>query len=332
MCAEEHPFVVPRSLVVSYAREESGCWKAHMHILVTGATGFIGRHLCSALAQDGHRVTALSRNPPEALRRVSGLAQALPWEPLRAPPTLGSVGSIDAVVHLAGESITGRWTPAKKRAIRESRVLGTRNLVAALGALSAQPRVLVSASATGYYGDTGETPRTEDAPPGRDFLAQVCMDWENAARQAEELGTRVVCLRMGIVLGPGGGALAPLLRLARLGLGGPLGSGRQWWAWVHIDDIVGLVRFVLEHPLRGPLNATAPQAVRQRDLARTLGRIVRRPAIFPVPRWALRLAVGEVAQELLFSRRVIPQRAQEAGYRFLYPQLEPALRSILAAG
>ncbi|MFN3974586.1 MAG: TIGR01777 family oxidoreductase [Dehalococcoidia bacterium] len=303
-----------------------------MHILVTGATGFIGRHLCPALAQDGHKITALSRNPQSALSRVPGLAQAIPWDPIGPPPALGGIGDIDAVVHLAGEGIAGRWTPSKKRAVRESRVTGTRNLVAALRALKAKPEVLISASATGYYGNGGETVLTEEAPPGNDFLARVCVDWENAARQAEGLGIRVVCLRAGIVLGPGGGALAPLLMLARLGLGGPLGSGRQWWSWLHMDDMVGLVRFALQNPLRGPFNATAPQAVRQGDLARVLGRVVRRPAFLPVPGWVMRIAVGEVAQELLFSRRVAPQRALDAGYRFLYPELEPALRSILAAG
>ncbi|GBD10929.1 Epimerase family protein [bacterium HR23] len=303
-----------------------------MHVLITGATGFIGQHLCRALGQDGHTLTALSRNPGAALRRVPGLSQALVWDPLGVPPDLKDLSPIDAVVHLAGESIAGRWTPAKKRAIRESRVLGTRTLVTALESLSPRPRVLLSASATGYYGDGGEVPLTEESPPGKDFLAQVCVVWEEEARRAEALGIRVVCLRAGIVFGPGGGALTPLLVLARLGLGGPLGSGRQWWSWVHMDDLVGLVRFLLTSDLHGPVNAVSPNPIRQRELAKALGRVLRRPALLPTPGWALRLLVGEVAQELLFSRRVLPKRAQEAGYRFRVATVEDALHTILARG
>lgn len=303
-----------------------------MRILVTGATGFIGRHLCPALAQDGHTVVALSRNPSGALRRVQGLAQALPWEPLGRPADLKDIGNVDAVVHLAGESIAGRWTASKKRAIRDSRVLGTRNLVSALQSLLQPPKVLVSASATGYYGDKGEALLTEESSPGEDFLAQVCVAWEAEARKAEGLGMRVVYLRAGIVFGPGGGALAPLLVLARLGLGGRLGSGKQWWSWVHMDDLIGMVRFVLEHDVGGPFNATSPEPVRQRDLARLMGRVLKRPAFAHVPGWALRLAVGEIAQELLYSRRVLPRRIQEAGYRFRVSAVENALRLILAVG
>jgi hypothetical protein len=239
---------------------------------------------------------------------------------------------MDAVVHLAGETIAGRWTPEKKRKIYDSRVLGTRNLVEGLTRLDAQekPKVLVSASAVGYYGDRGDERLTEEAPPSEGFLSKVCQDWEREARRAEELGLRVVRLRFGIVLGPGGGALQTMLPLFKLGLGGPLGSGRQWWSWVHLDDVVGLITFALENEaFSGAVNATAPNPVRQREFARTLGRVLRRPAALPAPAFALRLALGEFAGELLASTQAIPQKAQEMGYRFKYPELEGALRQIL---
>jgi uncharacterized protein (TIGR01777 family) len=305
--------------------------RGFMRVLVTGATGFIGRRLCPFLAGAGYTVIALARNPAAALRRIPHLAHALPWDPLTVP-SLEGAGEVEAVVHLAGERISGRWTPAKKRRIWESRVLGTRNLVAALARLPRRPRVLVSASAIGYYGDGGERELTEDAPPGEDFLARVCVGWEEEARRAGGLGVEVVCLRLGVVFGRGGGALTPLLVLARLGLAGPIGSGRQWWSWVHMDDVIGAVRFLLERPLRGPINVTAPHPVRQRDLARALGRLLKRPAFLPTPGWALRLLLGEVAQELLSSRRVLPHRLLQAGYTFRYPDLEEAVRDVLAAG
>ncbi|MCS7206552.1 MAG: TIGR01777 family oxidoreductase [Dehalococcoidia bacterium] len=303
-----------------------------MRILVTGASGFIGRHLCSALVRDGHQLIVLSRNPSSALQRLPAGIHAVAWEPVGSSLDLRGIGLVDAVVHLAGESIVGRWTRAKKEAIRASRVVGTRNLVNALASLPSRPKVLVSASATGYYGDGGEVSLTEDAPPGRDFLAQVCVAWEAEAQRAEGLGIRVVCLRAGIVFGPGGGALTPLLVLARFGLGGPLGSGRQWWSWVHMDDLVGLVRLALAQDIRGPVNATAPHPIRQKELARILGRAMKRPAFLPTPGWAVRLLAGPVAQELLFSRKVLPQRALAAGYRFRVPYAEDAVHTILAAG
>jgi len=297
-----------------------------MTILVTGATGFVGRRVCELLSQSGHTVIALSRDPTGAKRRVPALAKALSWDALEE-----ALKSCDAVVNLAGESIAGRWTTSKKQAIRDSRVGGTRNLVAGLAKLDSRPKVLISASAIGYYGDREEETLTEDSPPGADFLAQVCKDWESEALTAQSLGVRVVCARLGLVLGPGGGSLQALLPLFKLGLGGPLGSGKQFWSWVHRDDVAGAIAFALERDdLRGPINVTAPQPVRQREFAQVLGRVLRRPAVLPAPAFALKLVLGEFANSLLSSQRVLPQRLQQSGYEFRFAELEPALRHILA--
>ncbi len=301
-----------------------------MKVLITGATGFIGSRLCEAFVADGHEPVALSRNPQGARRRVSALSDAYAWSPMDGPPPFEAFDGVDAVVHLAGESVSGRWTPEKKRAIRESRVQGTRHLVDALEQRDAKPSVLVSASAIGVYGDRGDQELTEDAEPGTDFLAQVCVDWEREAQRAEELGVRVVNPRIGIVLGPDGGALQAMLTPFKLGVGGPLGSGRQWWAWVHHDDVVGIIQHAVQNDdFQGPVNATAPTPARQRAFAKVLGRVLGRPAFMPAPAFALKLLLGEFSQELLGSKRVLPERAQQAGYAFGYPELEPALRAIL---
>jgi uncharacterized protein (TIGR01777 family) len=300
-----------------------------MKILITGATGFIGSRLCQTLAAAGHTLVALSRNADAAKRRVPSLQQAFGWQPASGPPPLETFEGVDAVVNLAGESLAGRWTASKKQAIRDSRLLGTRHLVDAISQLGSKPKALVSVSAVGYYGDRGEERLNEDSPPASDFLGQLCADWEAEATRAEELGVRVVRLRPGIVLGPGGGALARLLTPFKLGMGGPLGSGRQWWSWVHLDDVVGLIVYSLEHQIAGPINATTPDPVRQRDFARTLGRVLRRPAFMPAPAFMLRLMLGEVAGGLLASLYVLPERAQEAGYSFRFTELEHALRDIL---
>jgi uncharacterized protein (TIGR01777 family) len=299
-----------------------------MKILITGATGFLGRRLCETLS--GHTLIALSRDPAVAKQRVPHLKEAFPWNPLRELPPAQALEGCDAVINLAGESVAGRWTAAKKQMIRDSRVLGTKNLVNALAQLRARPKVLISASAIGYYGDRGEEALTEDAAPGSDFLAQVCRDWEGEALRAESLGMRVVRLRIGLVLGPGGGALQALLPLFRLGLGGPLGRGRQFWSWVHRDDVVGAITYALEKSdLSGPINVTAQQPVRQKEFAQTLGRVLRRPAFLPTPGFALQLVLGEFARELLSSKRVLPQRLQQWGYRFRFAELESAFRDIL---
>jgi uncharacterized protein (TIGR01777 family) len=301
-----------------------------MNILITGATGFVGRRLCEMLHQAGHTVRALSRDSVAAKQRVPHLKEVFPWNPLQELPPLQAFEGCDAIINLAGESIAGRWTTAKKQLIRDSRVVGTKNLVNALAQLSSRPKVLISASAIGYYGDRGEETLTEDAAPGSDFLAQVCRDWENEALKAESLGMRVVRLRIGLVLGRGGGTLQALLPLFRVGLGGPLGSGRQWWSWIHRDDLCRLiVQILANESISGPVNATAPQPVRQKEFAQVLGRVLRRPAFLPTPAFALKIALGEFADGILASQRVLPRRAQEMGYRFQFEELEGALREIL---
>jgi uncharacterized protein (TIGR01777 family) len=301
-----------------------------MNILITGATGFVGRRLCEMLHQAGHTVRALSRDSVAAKQRVPHLKEVFPWNPLQELPPLQAFEGCDAVINLAGESIAGRWTAPKKQMIRDSRVLGTKNLVNALAQLSSSPKVLISASAIGYYGDRGEETLTEDAAPGSDFLAQVCRDWENEALKAESLGMRVVRLRIGLVLGRGGGTLQALLPLFRVGLGGPLGSGRQWWSWIHRDDLCRLIVQILANEnVSGPVNATAPQPVRQKEFAQVLGRVLRRPAFLPTPAFALKIALGEFADGILASQRALPRRAQEMGYRFQFEELEGALREIL---
>jgi uncharacterized protein len=281
---------------------------AQVNVAITGASGMIGKRLQQRLAEMGHTALAV---PREAV----------------AP-------TCDAVINLAGEPIAQRWTePAKKR-IYDSRVAGTRRLVSALSTQSRRPRVLVCASAVGYYGSRGDEILTESSPPGSGFLPRLVTDWEQTARTAEALDIRVVSLRFGMVLGHGG-ALAKLLPPFRLGAGGRLGSGRQWMSWIHIDDVVSLILFAMENaagvPLSGAVNATAPYAVTNDEFTRRLGAALRRPAIFPIPVFALKLLFGEMSEVLLDSQRVLPATAQAAGFHFQYPDLSAALKNILAA-
>ncbi|MBI2826854.1 MAG: TIGR01777 family protein [Planctomycetia bacterium] len=293
-----------------------------MRALVTGATGFIGRRLLEEIAQP----VVLSRDPARARAQRSGV-EAHAWDPLADVPPSASFEGVEAVFHLAGESVgEGRWTAAKKQRIRDSRVVGTANLVRALAALDRRPRVLVSASAIGYYGSRGDEVLDETSAPADDFLADVCRAWEAAAMAAENHGVRAVCARFGVVLGPGGGALKKMLFPFRLGLGGRLGSGRQWMSWVHVDDVVGILLHAAKNEnLRGPINAVSPAPVTNREFTRVLAGALHRPAVFPVPALGLRLAVGEFAEVLLGSQRVMPSVAQREGYAFRYPTLEGAL-------
>lgn len=294
-----------------------------MHVFITGATGLIGEQLCTRLLAEGHRVTGLTRRaPPDEPPGVEWLS----GDPCHTEDWCAVAAEADAVVHLAGASIAdGRWTEARKAELVRSRVESTRVLVDALGTGKSEGRVLVCASATGYYGDGGEDELAEDAPPGDDFLATLCVQWEAAAQRAEGFGLRVVRLRIAPVLSSEGGALERMLPIFRAGLGGPIGPASRWFPWVHEDDVVGLLRFCIQHPIAGPVNAAAPGAVRMGEFARTLGRVVHRPAWIPVPITALRVALGEFGNHISPGQHVIPRRALDAGYSFQRPELEPAL-------
>jgi len=300
-----------------------------MRVLVTGATGFVGQRLCVVLHHEGHEVIALSRDPEAAKHKIPSLQQAYGWDPETGPPPVEAFAAVSGVVNLAGESVVGRWSESKKQAIRNSRVVGTRHLVRGMAAASTKPRVLVSASAIGFYGDRGEQELTEDSAPGQDFLGLTCQEWEQEAERAAALGVRVVKPRIGIVLGPGGGALEAMLLPFKLGAGGPLGSGRQWWSWVHRDDLVKLIIFALDSNCQGALNATAPHPVRQKDFAKVLGKVLRRPAFMPAPAFALKIVLGGFSTELLSSKRVYPHKTQDAGFRFQFPELHNALADAL---
>jgi uncharacterized protein (TIGR01777 family) len=299
-----------------------------MNVTVTGATGFIGNRLVHELLQAGHSIHALGRKRNAGLPQAVGFSE---WRSTEAEPPAESLAAADAIVHLAGEPVAQRWTPEVKERIRSSRVDGTRNLVKALLKQAQRPRVLICASAIGYYGSRGDEVLTETSLPGRDFLAQVVVDWEQAARQAEALGIRVVPLRFGVVLGKDGGALTKMLPPLRLGLGGRLASGQQWMSWIHVDDVIGLIRFALENSAaRGPMNATSPHPATNAEFTRELAAVLHRPAIFPVPRFALKTLFGEMAEIILGSQRVIPKAAQSAGFQFQYPELRPALLRLLS--
>lgn len=302
-----------------------------MRILVTGATGLVGRGVVADIVAHGDEAIVLTRNPERARSSLPGLTAVYRWNPLAGPPPARAVEDVDAVVHLLGEPVAGRWTPAKKQAIRDSRVVSTRHLVSGLRNVNSKSCVLVSASAMGYYGNRGDHVLTEESISGEGFLAQVCSDWEAEAKLAGAYGLQVTLLRSSNVLAPTGGMLGPLVRLFRFGLGGPMASGSQWWPWVHIDDEVGLIRLALERRVTGVVNATSPNPVRQADFARAIGLAVRRPALLPAPSWALRLVLGELAVEILSSQRMVPRAALDAGYRFRFPDLPAALRDVLGA-
>lgn len=304
-----------------------------LRVLVSGASGLIGRALTTFLRTQGHEVETLARRERGMLFLPRGGArEGRPWwDPETGEIELGET-PFDAVVHLAGAGVAdGRWTEARRRVIRDSRVRGTRLLAEALAALDRPPRVVVGGSATGFYGSAGDAWLDEDAPGGSGFLAEVTRDWEAAWSPLEATGARLVLLRTGVVLSPAGGALAKLLPAARLGLGGPVGHGRQWCPWISIDDATGAITHALSTPgLRGPVNAVAPEPARSRDFARTLGGVLRRPAVLPAPAFALRLALGPMVDEaLMASQRARPAALAAAGYRFRHENLETALRHLL---
>jgi uncharacterized protein (TIGR01777 family) len=295
-----------------------------MRVAVTGATGTIGRALVAELVQRGDEVTALSRDPAAADLGV----ETLGWpDPKRERPPAGAFHGRDAVVNLLGETLAQRWSDEAKREIRESRVLATRNLVAALATLpeGERPRTLVSQSAAGWYGPRGDESLDEDQPAGDDFLAGVVRDWEAEARKAP--GMRVVLTRTGVVLSPRGGALEKMMPFFKLGIGGPVAGGKQYVPWVHMDDVVGAILFCLDsEAASGPVNVTAPEPVTNREFSRTLGRVLRRPAFAPVPGLAVKALYGEMATIVTTGQRAVPQRLTELGYEFRRPDLEAALR------
>jgi hypothetical protein len=300
-----------------------------MKILVTGATGLIGRSLCRSLTGENHTVVALSRKP-EAASNLSSTA-VYKWDPLTGPPVLEALEGVDAVVHLAGEPIAAkRWSAEQKDRIRSSRVVSTRNLVEGLRKAAAKPASLISGSAVGFYGDRGDETLDERSPAGSGFLPELCSEWESEAERAEGLNVRVVRIRTGVVLSPEGGALKKMLPAFKLGVGGPLGGGRQWFPWIHISDMVGVLRHAIStSALSGPVNAAAPEPVTNAVFSRELGRVLHRPAFLAAPKFALRLALGEMADILLASQRVIPKAIEDAGYTFQFRTLGTALEDLL---
>lgn len=304
-----------------------------MRVLITGGTGTIGLALADALRARGDQVVALSRDPERGTRVLGGDVDVHPWaHPTAEPPPPEALAGVEAVVHLLGESVSQRWSDDAKGRIRDSRVLGTRSLVAALQALPDQgrPRVLVSQSATGYYGSRGDAQLDEQASAGDDFLAEVVVAWEREAQHAASI-MRVACTRTGVVLSRSGGALAKMLPFFKLGIGGPVAGGRQYVPWIHLDDVVGALMCCLDAAgAEGPVNVTAPNPVTNAKLSRALGHVLGRPAVLPVPGIAVKLLYGEMAEIVTGGQRVVPARLRQLGYEFRHPELEPALRDVLA--
>jgi uncharacterized protein len=298
-----------------------------MKVLITGASGLVGQALTAFLTTGGHSVTCLGRGAS----RLPG-TESRTWDPNTGKLDPADVDGFDAVVHLAGESVAGgRWTTARKQRIRDSRILGTRLLAETLAKVSNPPQVFVSASATGYFGDRGDTPLPEDAPPGEGFLPDVCVEWERAAEPARACGIRVVHPRIGLVLTPAGGALKSMLPPFQWGVGGPFGSGRNYMSWITLDDLIGVIHHALITPgLTGPVNAISPEPVTNLEFSRTLGKVLHRPTLLPVPRFAARILLGEMTDALLFaSVRAIPEKLLATGFQFAHPRLEAALRHVL---
>ena len=296
-----------------------------MTTLITGGTGFVGRELCKRLTQ----VTITSRNRAAALKKFASaeVDDVVQWDANTESINLSQRAGFSSIVNLMGESIAeGRWTAEKKRRIRSSRVDGTRRLIDGIIESGNFPNVFVSASAIGIYGDAGEDVVEETGAHGKGFLTEVCAHWEQEAMRLQEHGVRVVCLRIGIVLGCQGGALEKMIPVFRWGLGGKLGSGKQWVAWIHVDDLVSLIEWSIQNDsVSGPVNATAPNPVRNKELTKTLASVLKRPAFLPAPKFALRLALGKFAESLLFSQRVVPAFALNHGFQFQFSDLEAAI-------
>jgi uncharacterized protein (TIGR01777 family) len=309
-----------------------------MRVFVTGGTGLVGSRLLPRLRQRGDQVVLLSRRPAVARERLTAEDRLVEGDPMRPGSWMDAVGECDAVVHLAGENVFARrWKEEFKQLLLDSRVKSTENIVEALArnprTAAGSPRILVNASAIGYYGAHGDEELDEDSPPGNDFLAGICMAWERAAQKAEAVGIRVVRVRVGVVLDRSGGPLALMLTPFKLFVGGPVGSGRQWMSWIHFQDLVGLFLLGLDNSAaQGPLNGTTPNPVTNRDFSTALGRALHRPSFLPGPTFALKAWFGEVAQVITTGQRVLPRRALALGYSFRFPTIEAALADLLAAG
>ena len=294
-------------------------------VAITGATGMVGSELVAKLRQSGHKALSISRK--------ASTIDSLLWDPATGLKDPSKLEKVDTIVHLAGENIAaGRWTAALKDRIRRSRVEGTRSLVKSIAAVQHRPKTLICASAIGYYGDRGETILNEDAAAGTGFLADVCREWEQEAHAAFALGLRVVNVRIGVVLSPKGGALAKMLLPFKLGAGGIIGSGRQYWSWIGLHDLVRIIEFCVENEsVNGPVNAVSPNPMTNYDFTKGVGRALHRPTIFPLPAFVAKLALGEMANDLLLSStRVVPQKLQDHGFRFAYPELVGCLEHELA--
>jgi len=300
-----------------------------MKILITGGTGFVGTQLTSRLIQDGNEVTILTRSPKGAKAPSPGISY-LHGDPAQKGPWQQSIKDHDVIINLAGASIFERWTKEHKRAIRESRVNTTRNIVEGIDPASGKKITLFSTSAVGYYGFHGDEKLTEEAPPGNDFLARLAVEWEGEALKAQEKGARIVITRFGIVLGEKGGALGQMIPLFKKFIGGPIGSGRQWFSWVHIKDLAEAFVFLMKHPeISGPVNLCSPNPVRNKDLAKALGKVLHRPSFMPAPGFMIKLVLGEFGSVILEGQRVIPRRLLDSGFAFQYPDIDKALQSLM---
>jgi uncharacterized protein (TIGR01777 family) len=306
-----------------------------MRVFVMGGTGLVGSRLLERLRQRNDDIILLSRRPDVAQEKLGGAGTVVEGDPMTAGPWMDRACECDAVINLVGENVFGRrWSASFKQLLYDSRIKSTDHFAQALAknprTAAGNPRVLVNASAIGYYGPCGDEELTEDSPPGGDFLAQICIDWEKAARSAEPAGVRVAVVRIGVVLDKEG-ALRKMMTPFKLFVGGPVGSGRQWVSWIHHQDVVGLLLLALDNPeARGPLNGTAPGPVTNKQLSKALGRAMHRPSFFPTPRFMLRVALGGVAGLVTTGQRVLPQRAQALGYTFQFPEIDAALADILA--
>ena len=297
-----------------------------MKCIISGGTGFIGRHVVNRLLKDSHYVGVWSRKP--GLDHRTAVATHS-WDPLAADPPLESLNGMDCVIHLAGEQVAQRWTPEVKRRIHDSRVLGTQRIVDTIERVRHKPKIFICASAIGIYGDRGNEHLTETSVPGTDFLAEVCRAWEAEADRARRYGMRVVKIRIGVALGKDGGMLKKVVPAFRAFVGGKFGSGKQWMPWVHVDDVAEVFAYAVQNDISGVWNATAPNSVRNAEFAKELAHVVGRPALGIMPGAALRIAFGEFAQNMLFSAKVIPENLSAAGFRFQHPEIGEALRDLV---